>query len=188
MVRAFVGIGLEPLEHALAALLEGLASTGADAKLVEPENLHINLKFLGEIGEERVPPLVGALSEAAGRHAPFAVRLRGLGAFPSPRQPRVVWVGLEPWGELEALHRDVELAAARAGFPREGRRFSPHVTLARVRSARGRDALLALIGRMREAEVGALEVSSFSLVRSTLSTSGPTYEPLSTHPLTGTGA
>lgn len=185
MVRAFVGIGLAPLAPALSGLIDGLRSSGADAKYVEPANLHVNLRFLGEFGEARALPLSAALEGVALRTAPFPLHVRGAGAFPSPRQPRVAWAGLEPSPALDALQREVEHACEGAGFAREGRGFSPHVTLARVRSGRGLDALASTLRRLADVEVGTLEVASFALVQSTLTPEGPRYSPLSTHRLAG---
>jgi len=185
MVRAFIGIGLEPLAPAIEDVITRLQGVGADAKFVEPRNLHVNLKFLGDIADERTGPLSDVLSEVAGRNAPFTLHVHSTGVFPNPRRVRVVWLGLEPSPALGSLHEDVERAAEGLGFRRETRRYRPHITLARVRSGRNRTELVAAIEQLKTVDIGELPVEEFSLIQSALTPQGPIYSPLSTHRLEG---
>ena len=162
-----------------------LQAVGADAKFVEPRNLHVNLKFLGDIHDEQTGPLSEVLSEVGGRNAPFTLHVRSTGVFPNPRRVRVVWLGLEASPALSALHEDVERAAEGLGFRRDTRSYRPHITLARVRSGRNRAELVEVIEGLKAVDVGELPVEELSLVRSTLTPQGPIYSPLSTHRLGG---
>ncbi|MDP6627360.1 MAG: RNA 2',3'-cyclic phosphodiesterase, partial [Methanopyri archaeon] len=128
MVRAFIGIGLEAITSSIEDVIKPLLATGADTKFVEPRNLHVNLKFLGDIPDERTGPLTDVLSEVAGRNTPFTLHVRSSGVFPNPRRVRVVWLGLEPSSALSDLHEDVEQAAEGLGFRRDTRSYRPHIT------------------------------------------------------------
>jgi recombination protein RecA len=126
----------------VAATAAELREGAAAISWVRPENLHLTLRFLGVVDEAGLARVREALEEAAAWTAPFAVRLGGLGGFPSPRAPRVVWVGVEAGAEaLAMLHARVESALAARGIPRETRPFHAHVTLGRARDPRGAPGL-----------------------------------------------
>ena len=109
-------------------------------KWVPPENVHLTLKFLGEVATERQTEIVGALASAARGTKTITLVVRGAGAFPNARAPRVVWAGIEPDPAIEILADRVERSYAPLGFPPEGRPFRPHLTLGRAeRDARARD-------------------------------------------------
>jgi RNA 2',3'-cyclic 3'-phosphodiesterase len=153
----------------------------SDVAWVAETNLHVTLKFLGQIDDARVPSLVSALAAAAAGLTGFEVGVRGLGAFPSATRPRVVWAGLDA-PQLTALANAVDAALASLGFPRESRPFSAHVTLGRVReSRRPNRALAAALGR--PVDFGFLAVSHVSLMRSELSPRGARYTELAAAPL-----
>ncbi|MGQ9583395.1 MAG: RNA 2',3'-cyclic phosphodiesterase [Thermoplasmatota archaeon] len=175
-IRAFIAVdtgeGFRP-----EAVLGELRASGAELRLVEPHNMHITLRFLGEIDEG----LVGAVNEAMVRSAegvaPFDIRFRGLGAFPSESFIRVVWVGLSGAGPLAELAR--RLDAALAGLVEENRGgFSPHITLARVKSRRGLERLRAIVKAHSEDDFGSLRVERIVLKKSVLGREGPTYSDL----------
>lgn len=147
---------------------------------VRPEGIHLTLKFLGEIPVEQVEQVGEVLRQACVGHAPFSVSVAGVGCFPNARRPRVVWVGVEePSGALARLQRDVEGAVARLGFPPEGRRFSPHMTLGRVKGG-GRQALEALGTYVEQAKVrvGEMRVEAVHFMQSDLQPGGAVYTKL----------
>lgn len=194
MIRTFVAIELDaPLRNALAQVQAELRSRlqkamGLDIRIqwVRPESFHLNLKFLGDIPEERVPEVQAALARVAGGYVRFTVDVGGLGVFPDARAPRVLWVGMT--GHIEALTRlaaDVESALAAIGFAPEEKPFSPHLTLARIKE-RARDVGRMLSGNgllAQEAKLGGLTVAAVSLVKSELRPSGAVYTCLSRAPL-----
>lgn len=183
--RAFVAVHVGPLPG-LVALIDGLRATGADLKLVEPENLHLTLKFLGDTPESRVPVVAEAMREAAAPEAPFEARLEGAGSFGPRAAPRVVWVGMQG---AEALARVAErldgALAARGVAEPERRPFKSHVTLARSRSERGGAAVAAFVRAHERADAGSLAVRELRLMRSTLTPHGPRYDVVQATPLGG---
>lgn len=151
-------------------------------KWVRPENIHLSLKFLGEVDEAREPELRAALRQAAGgprgtEPRPLTLEITSFGVFPDYHRPRVVWVGVTPDPGLELLQHGVEQAFAPLGFPTEARAFRPHVTLGRAaRDAKTRDftgleAILA--GTDFDHTVTIAEVD---LMQSTLQQDGPVYQ------------
>lgn len=148
---------------------------------VDPDHLHMTLKFLGEVRPERVADVKTAVSQVAAKTQPFTMRLTGSGAFPTTRRPKVIWLGAEASPELRCLKHDVEWELARLGYEREVRAFHPHVTLGRARAEaragdfRGFEDIVAAMDF--EAEI---TVRSVDLMKSTLSAKGARYEKLLT--------
>jgi 2'-5' RNA ligase len=146
-----------------------------------PEGIHLTLKFLGDVQAERLEDIAATLRSACAPYAPFALSVGGMGVFPNPRRPRVVWIGVdEPTGTLTRLQRDVEHAIAPLGFPTERRRFSPHLTLGRVKRGRSVAELEALGQYADQARVwvGEMGVQAVYLMRSDLRPSGAVYTEL----------
>ncbi len=148
-LRLFIAVDLPAAVRVrLSRLQEELRASGADVKWVEPENIHLTLKFLGDTPNSRVPDLENILESLAQRRSAIPVNLDKLDGFPSLSAPRVIWVGLrDALGSLkktaQALEDDLDLR----GFPKEHRPFQAHITLGRVRSDRNR---LALSQKLRE--------------------------------------
>jgi 2'-5' RNA ligase len=182
-IRAFIAIELTaPIRERLGDLQSRMQQDLPPKLLrwVGPEGIHLTLVFLGEIPVEQVGPITEALGEACAGHAPFGISIAGMGCFPNTRRPRVVWVGVEePSGALARLQRDVEGALEPLGFPPEGRRFSPHLTLGRVKGG-GKQALAALGTYVEQARarVGEMRVEEVHLIRSDLQPGGAVYTEL----------
>ena len=193
-IRAFIAIPLPAtLLNKLAALQRRLERQvpPRSVRWVRAEGIHLTLKFLGDTPTHKLPDIKQALA-AVGRHAPGCTfTAEGLGCFPNTNRPRVVWVGTrEPTGRLAALQQAIEEVVAPLGFPPEGRKFSPHLTLGRIgRRASRSDA--AQVGQLvADTDVGTLaEVAAdrFCLIRSVLKPSGAEYTTLEEfHLLKGT--
>ncbi len=156
-----------------------------DVKWVEEENLHLSLKFLGDVDDEPLATLKGLLSVEALRWPRLRLTYAGIGSFPDHGTPRVLWAGCS--GDLEklaGLAGAVERAAETVGVPREHRPFVAHLTIGRVRSARNLKGLKAALENQREVPLGSDEVAGFVLYESHLSNKGPIYEEVATFPLT----
>jgi 2'-5' RNA ligase len=171
----------ETVRAALGAAIEGLRRVARDVAWVAPDNLHLTLRFLGQVRRARTSELVAALTRATSGVTAFEANVRGLGAFPAPTRARVVWAGVGRGSDaLVELAGRVDDALVPLGFPREPRPFSPHVTLGRVRTPRRdlalADALRAGAGR----EFGRLSVERVALMRSDLSPRGARYTELAT--------
>jgi len=174
-LRAFVAIEVPgKLVDSLVDFQKEIPATGADIKLVERENLHINLKFLGEVSEAQAADAQSRLGRLSLKGGDMAVK--GVGAFPSPSRPRVVWAGLAK--ENEALLAPIaqEVISALEGIgERDDRPFRAHITLGRVRSNRNLRALEELIRDNSEKEFGAFTMSEIKMKSSVLSPGGPVY-------------
>jgi len=142
-------------------------------KWVAFENLHITLKFLGEIDEDKRVEIKPAIVELGQRHSPFTIELEGLGCFPNPRNPRVMWVGVKQGGDaLCAMAAELEKELARFGFEEETR-FHPHLTIGRIKEFCRVDSILA-----KSISTSAFDVDSVVLFKSILKPAGPIYEEL----------
>ena len=190
-IRAFVAIELpEQVKSVLTQLQNDLRrSKTASVKWSGPEGIHLTLKFLGNVDASEMPKLKEALSGAVSGVAPFSLELGNPGAFPNTHPPRVVWVGVG--GEMETLqtlHNNVERELAPLGFSPEGRSFSPHLTLGRVRegsTADDRRRLGETVALLKVGEKPTFEVEALSLIRSTLTPKGAIYSCLASFALVG---
>jgi 2'-5' RNA ligase len=176
-IRCFIALNLPAeIKGRLAELEARLKEARADVSWVKPENIHLTLKFLGGVEEARVPLVKRAVQEGLRREGPLVLTLAGLGVFPNPRSPRVVWVGVGGDTErLQDLQERLEQALGEVGFPREARSFSPHITLGRMRSRQGAASLMELVGHLGANEVGSLKAESIELMRSQLHPAGAVY-------------
>jgi 2'-5' RNA ligase len=175
-IRAFIAIELDDaVRTAVAEVLRSLRTgPGGDAvRWVPPENLHVTLRFLGDIAPAQVPAIAGVLGEVAAGQRPFQLRLGRVAGFPSARRPRVVSCQVGPRAPLEQLAQAVERAVVKLGFEPEKRRFRPHLTLGRVRG-RAHPAVTAPVTAAGESQC----VDAIALFRSRLGRSGATHTPL----------
>lgn len=149
-------------------------------KWVRPENIHLSLKFLGDVDDAREPELLAALKQAAGSRAearPVTVQIEAFGVFPDYHRPRVLWAGVAPDPALELLQHGVEQAFAPLGFPTEARAFQPHVTVGRAgREARPRDFAELSDALANLAFAATVTVANVDLMQSTLQPNGPVYQ------------
>jgi 2'-5' RNA ligase len=181
MVRCFVAVFLSPtLRPQVVALQRYLAQSGADVKWVEAENLHFTVKFLGDVEESRLAALTTVLEACAGGIGPFELSLGAAGAFPRLQDPRIIWVGVEAGKQpFVTLASAVEEAMKAEGFRREGKGFSPHLTVGRTRSGRNLGVLVERLLSCAPLK-GAMRVDEIQLVASELTSSGPIYSPVAT--------
>jgi len=178
-VRAFAAVPIpEAVRTTLAAVQQRLRATRAHVGWVPPPNIHLSLAFLGSVERSALPLLALALDTAAGACVSFAVRVAELGTFGSTRSPRVIWAGVEPADALHALQRRVAAAIEECGVALEPRPYRPHLTLGRVRSPRGRQALVAALAAEPPLDAGVLPVNRVRLMQSVLSSAGARYSVL----------
>lgn len=169
--------------HAAAAPLREVAP---DLAWTAADKLHLTVKFLGDEPETAVAPLVAALTSVVEHHAPALLDLGPIGAFPSWRRPRVLWLGVRPDPRLELLHHEVETACAGAGYPIEGRPFRPHVTLGRITPRAGAIDGRALARAARGVHFRAgVSASTLDLMLSAPAPGGTRYTRLAGIPLAG---
>jgi len=174
MVRAFVAIDLTPgIRERLRESQEILKQCTARLTLVNPDSIHLTLKFLGEVMTDRIPSVCDALREI--REVPFGMKIGGISGN-SPSRPRVIWCTIQDSGASTSLAHEVEEALVPLGFGREGRPFTPHATVARVREYD--PTLLKPLKELSGREHGTCIVKGFSLKKSTLTPRGPIYEDI----------
>jgi 2'-5' RNA ligase len=172
MIRTFIAVELPDRFIPEIEKIESVLDTPG-IKLVEPEQVHITLKFLGDINETDVDSIASALSNINCK--PFEARIKGVGVFPKPAYIKVIWLGAE--GNFEALHNEVERVLLPFKFEKD-HQFSPHATLARVKQLREKTLLLEKLKKLGDIELGTMNVESISLKKSTLRPQGPIYETL----------
>ncbi|MBN2099322.1 MAG: RNA 2',3'-cyclic phosphodiesterase [Dehalococcoidia bacterium] len=199
VVRSFIAISLpDDVRAELTSLEYKLkARQHPFVKWVDPESMHLTLRFLGNVAIDYVPEIAGAMSRVAYAHPPFKLQVAGTGAFPNWQRPQVVWVGVG--GELDRLNdlqNGLESELSPLGFPPESRLFSAHLTLGRLRDRVTPDdrRRFAEFAQMVEFKTGlSFDVSAIRLMKSQLTPSGPIYSELavaelgSSQPGTGTG-
>ncbi len=178
-IRSFIAVEVEDSDvvRQIEKIQQELLSSGAKLKLVEPQNLHFTLHFLGNIDEKQIPNLAEIIQGVEGNG--FDVELVGLGCF-RPQRPRVIWIGCTTGADQLIQHQKFLGRELRAqGFPSEKRKYSPHLTVVRVRSGLNRDQLMELVQHHASKVFGKFPVKTIKLKKSTLTPQGPIYEDLS---------
>ncbi len=179
MIRAFIAL---PLPEAVKdALLEvsGVLRKTVDARWVKPEAMHLTMKFLGEIDESNLESIGGRLDELALSQLPFNMKLEGLGAFPSEKRARVIWAGIDTdISRLRKLAESIDDLSADYGVAKEGRTFTAHITLARLREP----SMINLDVRMQEI---TFIIDKMHFYKSDLTPQGARYTLLHSSPFTG---
>ena len=186
-IRTFIAASLPAhiVEH-VETVQASLRSAGVRAKWVRASNMHLTLKFLGNIDENEVAAAGRAMGECIGGRGPMTLRAKGVGLFPGLRRPRVIWVGLS--GETEALadyQKALEDALESFGFPKENRPFSAHLTVARIRERIDLKKLSDMVERLEKLASEPFEVDRITLFKSDLRPEGPLYTSLFSHILQG---
>lgn len=183
-MRSFIAIELPgEVKASLAEIQQSLKKSGADIRWVKTDNIHLTLKFLGDIEEKSIPGIVQALKGACRNHKVFSIDISGIGSFPVKKSPRVLWSGISDNGELMQLQAEIDETMASLGFDPERRTFSPHLTIGRFRSSRGRGALLDKIELIKHDSFGLFDVRSIYLIKSDLKPSGAVYSRIGEFPL-----
>jgi RNA 2',3'-cyclic 3'-phosphodiesterase len=183
LIRTFIAAPVtDSVREAVGGLIRKLSSSGADVKWVAAKNIHITLKFLGEIKPERIDPVVDAVRRLQ-THPPIRAVLEGTGVFPNWKRPSVLWAGVTAGKEeLVRLAHETEEAMSGLGFEREARPFSPHLTIGRVRSMKRIETLPPLMEGFGPVE---WPISTIHVMKSELTPAGPIYSVLATIELEG---
>ena len=184
-IRIFVAMELpQEIQDTLQQLQSDLRASMPDVRWTKRGNIHLTLKFLGDVQVSRIDKISDSLRDIACQFSPFVVSLSGIGAFPNSRKPRIVWVGMEKGANrlIEAANL-IEEAMKRLGFPREKRPFRPHLTVGRIRHLKNPVAMTEALERSRIGELGQFTVQQISLIKSQLDPAGSIYTTLAEMPL-----
>lgn len=179
MIRSFIAFDIdnEMVLRRFAEVQGMLLDTGANLKLVKPENIHITLRFLGNVS----PSMIDLIHEEMKKvpFAPFNVEIRGLGAFPTMKYVRVVWAGIKKGAEeLKTIFNQLEPRLRGLGFRPDPKGFSPHLTIARVRTAQRKEELVRRIMELADYDFGTLKAACLRLKKSVLTPRGPIYSTI----------
>ena len=185
VIRTFVAVVLdEELRHRISGVQEHAMKLAPGVKWVSPDNFHVTLKFLGDVRRDKLSYVQAAIDDVAGTLPAFDLSIRGMGVFPTPKRPRVIWVGVEEGREqLVALAHAVEDRLVRAGFEKDEKPFRSHITIGRVKEAKPVDGLVEGLEEIDTSELGVQRVESICLMQSVLRPGGPSYTPLIVHKL-----
>lgn len=182
-MRCFIAVEVD--NPHVRSFIEELSKVGAALRVVKPENLHLTFKFLGEVPEDSIDGILKAMDGSLSGFGPFEASLCGTGAFPNLNYMRVVWVGLRENRErLIEMQSTIDKRLVPLGFAPE-KRFSLHLTLARVKSQKGKEQLKDFLFKNRERSFGNFIIDSVRLKKSVLTPKGPIYSTLGQTKLTG---
>ncbi|MBN2600269.1 MAG: RNA 2',3'-cyclic phosphodiesterase [Candidatus Thermoplasmatota archaeon] len=175
--RGFIAIDINTTPQIIRFENE-IQQTGADVKLVEPENIHITVKFLGDTDEQHKDTILQSIQESVTSIKSFPVTLKGTGVFPNQNYMKVVWIGITDSGIIQTIAHAIDEKLMPLGYKKENRGFSPHLTIGRVRTARNKDKLLKIIKQFETVEFTTEHIQSIMLKKSELTPKGPIYTTL----------
>jgi 2'-5' RNA ligase len=184
LLRAFIAIELsEQLQDALEKQTTRLRQSLGDelVRWIPTQNMHLTLKFLGNIAASHVEFLRQLISQTADFHSQFDLQIGGIGSFPSSKQPRILWAGIHAPADLANLQKSIETGTTRLGYEKEEKPFSPHLTLGRVRQnidPTGLQKIRATVDTIQLGNIGSTRVDSIHLYKSELHASGSVYTKL----------
>jgi 2'-5' RNA ligase len=179
LIRAFLSLDIEDqdLLSQISETQNRLDTSSAKMKLVEIENVHFTLRFLGDTSISAIDEIESSLSQI--KFEPFNIEIVGVGAFPNSKRPRVVWIGVTQNADsVIKLKKEIDSRLKTFGHQPEGKKFTPHATIARVRYIKDRERLARNLEELGDAHIGTMTVSKFNMKKSTLTPSGPIYETL----------
>ncbi len=179
MIRSFIAFDLDSdfVRKKLTEIQTLLVKTAADLRVVEPQNIHVTMRFLGDVRTDNIEKIYEAMKKAM--FVPFGVRIQGIGAFPDVRYPRVVWAGITHGAnDLRSISSQLEPHLTALGFAPEPRGFSPHLTIARVRDGRNKEELAKFINERKDFDFGSIMATCLRLKKSDLTPKGPVYSTL----------
>jgi RNA 2',3'-cyclic 3'-phosphodiesterase len=184
-VRLFVALDLpDQVRHAISELIAKLQPKSRAARWIKPENLHITLKFIGHVGNEKLSPIESALSSIHAER-PVELHFRGMGFFPNERRPRAFWCGIASPPNLAELAANIDRALSPLGVEAETRPFTPHLTLARFKSDEGIREVVQAATDMKSTDFGAATETNFHLYESLLKSTGAQYNRVASFPFVG---
>jgi 2'-5' RNA ligase len=176
-LRGFIAIEIKPTSN-IQQFINDISKSNADVKLVEYNNLHLTLKFLGDIQENSINDIERSIKDAVHEIQPFTIQLKGTGVFPNKNYIRVIWIGIKNSEILSTISVNIDNNLTRLGFKKDKKGFSVHLTIGRVRTAKNKSALLNIIERYTDFKFSTQEVNSIKLKKSQLTPKGPIYTTL----------
>jgi len=188
-IRSFIAIELPRETRACVERVTArLRTSSTDVRWVKTDDIHLTLKFLGDIEEGRIPEIAGCIEQCLQGIPPFPIAVRGLGAFPSDHNPQVIWIAAaDESGRLPRMQDALEEGLSRLGFKKEKRPFAPHLTLGRLKSPRGKEAVRSGLAELKHTDCGSYSAEAVCLYKSDLRPSGSVYTLLESFSLAPRG-
>lgn len=175
-IRAFLAIDLDDdLKPKINKIIKEFKGIDTRINYVDLANLHLTLKFFGEIDVEGLKLLEDTIAKVVSEFEPFNIKIRGCGAFPNTNHIKVIWLGIEDDTVIKQLHDRLDKEFTRLGFDKD-KKFSSHLTIGRMKSAKNKDRVKSVIESFDDVEIGEMEVNKIILKKSTLKPSGPIYD------------
>ena len=172
--RAFIAIDIKASPE-LIAFENEFKNIDTYIKIVNPKNIHITLKFLGDTNENLIDTINEIIMNSVKEIKPFDITLEGAGVFPNTNYIKVIWIGIKNGNQLESISKKVDNHLGKIGFNKEKRKFSAHLTIARVKSAKNKEKILEKIQKYENFHFGKIKVDSIKLKKSDLTPKGPIY-------------
>jgi RNA 2',3'-cyclic 3'-phosphodiesterase len=170
----------DAIREALREPMAALKPLSKSARWARPEGMHVTLKFIGHVDAEKLGAIRAALATVRS-NAPVEIQVRGVGFFPDERRPRVVWCGIEASANLAPLAAEIEHALEPLGIAREERKFTPHLTLARLKDLHGVDKLVRAAEETKSRDFGSARAAEFHLFESVTKPSGTEYKKIESY-------
>jgi len=172
-MRSFIAIEVPTaIKASIDGIIRAVSGEARGIRWVSTENIHLTIKFLGDVRDDIVAEIENRLKLIGKRYHPFSVGIRGLGSFPNFNNPNVLWLGVEASDQLEALYREIDVTLSDMGFQKDNRRFSPHLTIARVKDRHNIGPVLKELSTYKDAFFGTIEIREILLMKSVLKPSG----------------
>lgn len=173
--RGFIAVEI-PISKTLQNLHDEIKKSSVNVKLVELKNIHITLKFLGETKTNHIDTIEEMIQESVKEIAPFTINVQGTGVFPNTKYIKVVWVGISQSEELKKIASSLNNQLSTIGYEKDKRPFSPHLTIGRVKTAKGKEELLTILEKYKDTIFNEITINHIHLKKSTLTPKGPIYE------------
>jgi 2'-5' RNA ligase len=177
LIRSFISVDLD--NHNFLEIQELIKKTKANIKFIEPKNIHITLKFLGDIEKSQIKQIEDTIYNSINGINSFKIDVKGLGVFPNKSYIKIIWAGIKNYQTLENTVNRIDENLSIVGFKKEKRDFSPHITIGRVKTAKNKKQLLEIIERYGDYNFGEFTVDSINLKKSELTPKGPIYSNIS---------
>jgi RNA 2',3'-cyclic 3'-phosphodiesterase len=181
--RGFIAIEV-PITDQILRFQEDIKKTSAQVKLVEPENIHITLKFLGDTPINQIESIESIIKNAISSTKKHIIRLEGTGVFPNENYIKVIWIGIKDTDLIAQIAESINTQCSTIGFQKDKRGFSAHLTIGRLKSSTGKEQIVDVLNSYKDTLFSEIVVNEIHLKKSTLTPKGPIYETLSTIPLT----
>lgn len=178
-LRCFIAIVIpDSLKKQIIEMTDLLKKYDADIKWVNPENIHLTLKFLGNTPQSLLTKINDTLNEAVLPYSPFHIKIYGTGVFPNKKHPRVIWIGIKDSEILINLRNAIEQSISSLGYQKDEKEFKPHLTLGRVRSQKGIMHIINNLEDFKDKDFGTIYVDNIKLMKSDLKPKGAEYSCL----------